>query len=153
MRKKRTRALAGLLTIALLLGFVPAPNAAAAPEPEDEAQELTYLFTKGNANQNVSEVTSFEMTTEGGDGELLPGLKSAPWRFESQADDAIWCIYNPGANGYGTLLSASAGKSLRIQVPAGGRYAAYTNNWFWTEGGKLSVYLRSAQEDETQNQL
>ena len=159
MRKRHSRLYrrgwAWALTLALVLGLVPAPVAAPSPDPIalSEAPEQTYLFNKGESLQNISDFTSYDMTTEGAKGELLPWLKSAPWRYEGGSDSASWLIGSPGVYGYGSLINETTGQSIRIQVLADAEYDVYTNNWFWTSGGRLYVYLRSADEAAEQNEL
>ena len=111
---------------------------------EPSGETYTYSFYKANSGVPIKAVDSFKRTTAGASGEYNPTRASAPWRFEGSADNAPFVLYTQHA--YGTLMNVTADTSIRIRVPANGRYQAISQNWFWTSGGNLSVSIQSADK-------
>ena len=103
---------------------------------------FTYNFYKMNTNTAFNTVTSFNQTSAGATGELNLARETAPWKFDHSANNATWLMINQ--HGYGSLLYATTDTAIRIRVPENGRYQVISQNWFWTEGGELSIAIQSA---------
>ena len=102
----------------------------------------TYSFYKIDTGTDLKKVDNFNQTTTGASGEKNLMRESMPWRFDHSADNPAFQLINQ--HGYGALLSATKETSIRIRVPKSGRYQVISQNWFWTEGGELSIAIQSA---------